>query len=250
MKEVFTGYKGKKKIVALTCYDYTSAQLVKDLNLDILLVGDSLGMVMLGYPNTHFVKLDEMILFTQAVKRANPDALIVADMPIGTCDTVEDALKNCKIMVEQADVKAVKIEGKPEIVKYVVNSGIEVMGHTGLKPQEMKQFKVQRGDEIIKEALALEEAGSFAVILECIPMDLAKKISRLLKIPTIGIGAGKFCDGQILVWHDMLGLFKDFRPKFVRKYGSVGENIRTAIRNYIADVKEERFPGDEETYLK
>ncbi len=244
--------KGNRKLTALTCYDYTWAKILGKSGVDFLLVGDSLGMVVLGYENTHLVTMQDMISHTQAVMRAVPSCLVVADMPIGSCETEQDAISNCHRLLQETGVKAVKIEGKSEIVEAVVGSGIEVMGHTGLKPQEAETYQVRgKGEEaemILKEALALEKAGCFALVLECIPSLLAKETTEKLTIPTIGIGAGKDCDGQILVLQDILGLFDDIHPRFVRRYANLKEESLKAVGNYIQDVKSGDFPNEKESY--
>lgn len=263
MTEQIRALKGKRKITALTAYDYPTAQILSEAGVDVLLVGDSLGMVVLGYPNTHFVTMEDMIRHTQAVIRGVAKAmhsglvgrapLVVADMPIASCDTAEFALQNCRRMVQETGVRAVKIEGMPDICAEVVQSGIAVMGHTGLKPQTAERMRVQGKSEpeaevIFQEALALEKAGCFAVVLECVPTDLGKRITEALTVPTIGIGAGPDCDGQILVLHDVLGLFTDFRPKFVKRYGHVREEIQKAVRLYVEEVQQGDFPSEEQSF--
>lgn len=252
MAEKIKSLKGKRRITALTCYDYVTAKILSEASLDILLVGDSLGMVVLGYENTHFVTLEDMIKHAQAVMRGASGVLVVADMPIGTCDTSSDAILNCRRVVEETGVRAVKIEGNPDVVKAVCDAGISVMGHTGLKPQQVSSFKVQgkggRAKEILEEALALEEAGCFSVVLECIPSSLGQEITEKLNIPTIGIGAGKDCDGQILVLHDAVGLFDDFKPKFVRRFGNLKKEMVEAVFGFKKAVVEEEFPGEGESY--
>lgn len=256
--------KGKQKITALTAYDVSSAQVLCEAGVDVILVGDSLGMVVLGYPDTHSVTMDDMIRHTQAVvrgverersKRAEFSSrpLVVADMPIGTCDFPELAVENCKRMIRETGAHAVKIEGLPESCVAVVSSGIPVMGHTGLKPQTAETMRVQgrdaeAADAILDEAKALEYAGCFAVVLECVPTSLGQSITRELAIPTIGIGAGPDCDGQILVSHDMWGLFPDFRPKFVKRYGDVRAVMLSSTRDFVREVREGVFPRDGEFY--
>jgi 3-methyl-2-oxobutanoate hydroxymethyltransferase len=253
MPHDFRRLKSQSKIVALTAYDYSMARLLSDAGVDLLLVGDSLGMVVLGYPSTHFVTMEDMIRHTQAVVRGHSRGLVVADMPIGSCDTVELALKNCRRMVEETGVKAVKIEGMPEICAAVVASGIAVMGHTGLKPQTAERMAVQGKSEpeaeaIVEEALALERAGCFSVVLECVPTLLGKRITESLSVPTIGIGAGPHCDGQILVSHDLLGLYQDFHPKFVKQYADLGAIISGAVAQYKKEVEGGVFPSEKESF--
>ncbi|HCW32467.1 MAG: 3-methyl-2-oxobutanoate hydroxymethyltransferase, 3-methyl-2-oxobutanoate hydroxymethyltransferase [Candidatus Peregrinibacteria bacterium GW2011_GWF2_39_17] len=253
MVDILRFLKGQRKIVALTAYDYSMAQILPDCGVDVLLVGDSLGMVVLGYNSTHFVTIEDMIRHTQAVMRgeakASGSSLVVADMPIGTCDTPKSALKHCRRMVAETEVKAVKIEGNAEVCKVVIDSGIAVMGHTGLKPQTAQKMGIcgkqtKEAQAIFDEAIALEKAGCFALVLECVPSSLAKRITEKLSIPTIGIGAGPDCDGQILVTHDILGLFTDFQPKFVKQYGNVRQSIEKAVRGFVGEVKSGVFPGD------
>lgn len=253
MAEKIKALKGKRKITALTCYDYVTAKILSEVGLDILLVGDSLGMVILGYENTHFVTLDDIIKHTSAVMRGASGILVVADMPIGTCDTALDAVKNCRRVVAETSVRAVKIEGNPDVVKAVSEAGISVMGHTGLKPQQVSSFKVQGkssdcAKELLDEALALEKAGCFSVVLECIPSSLGQEITEKLKIPTIGIGAGKDCDGQILVLHDAVGLFDDFKPKFVRRFGNLKKEMLNSVFQFKNAVLDEKFPSEKESY--
>lgn len=245
--------KGKRKITALTAYDYPTAKIVSEAGVDILLVGDSLGMVVLGYSSTHFVTLDDMIRHGQAVMRGNSKSLVVIDMPITTCDTPEKAVISCREVCKQTGAHAVKIEGLPESVKAVVRTGIAVMGHTGLKPQEVQSYKVQGKDDISRkkvfdEAVALEQSGAFAVILECIPSSLGLEITAKLHIPTIGIGAGPSTDGQILVLHDILGFSNDICPRFVRKYAHISQDISLAAHHFIDDVVSGNYPSEQESY--
>ncbi len=223
------------KIVALTCYDYLMAKAIGD-EVDILLVGDSLGMVVYGDENTKNVTIDEMIRHTQAVLRAEPEALVVADLPYG-CGLEEARKLPCK---------CVKVEGQPELVRELVEDGFKVMGHAGLKPQTAENFKVQSG--VLDEALAIQEAGAFSIVLECVSAKEAAEITEALDIPTIGIGAGAGCSGQILVLQDMLGLNKGFKPKFLRTYADLDEVVRGAVRRYRDDVVEGEFPSDAESY--
>lgn len=246
--------KGKRKLTMLTAYDFPTAKILSRCGVDILLVGDSLGMVVLGYPDTKSVTMQDMIRHTQAVMRGNVGgSLVVFDMPYRTFDTSLDAVENAKIAVKETGVTAIKIEGKPEIVKALTEAGFHVMGHTGLKPQMVERYKVVGKDErsaeaVFEEAKAIEAAGAFSVVLECVPSDLAQKITQTLRIPTIGIGAGSFCDGQVLVVSDFIGLYNELRPRFVRRYANIEEQIESAVRRYIEDVQEERFPLEEESY--
>ncbi len=245
--------KGHRKIVVLTAYDYPMAQILSEVGIDVILVGDSLGMVVLGYENTHFVTMNDMIRHTQAVMRGNTGAFVVADMPKGSYETNELAIKNVERMIEETGVRAIKIEGCPEICQALVEAGFSVMGHTGLKPQEAGKMKVKgrttaEEEMILDEVRALEEAGCFAVVLECIPTDLAKKITDMLRIPTIGIGAGPNCDGQVLVTSDLLGLYGDFTPKFVKKYVNLQEVIGEAVTRFKFEVENGIFPSQDESY--
>ncbi|MBI5754906.1 3-methyl-2-oxobutanoate hydroxymethyltransferase [Candidatus Peregrinibacteria bacterium] len=253
MPETIRTLKGKRKITALTAYDYSMAKILSRAGVDILLVGDSLGMVVLGYRNTHFVTLDDMIRHGQAVVRGNKGSLVVIDMPIGTCDTPEKAVENCRRACEETGARTVKIEGKAESVRAVCQAGISVMGHTGLKPQEVTKYTVQGGDSdsrkrVLDEAKALESAGAFSLILECVPSDLGREVTELLSIPVIGIGAGPHADGQILVSHDMLGFSSDIRPRFVRRYADLSETIFSAVKRYNEDVRNGDYPAESESY--
>jgi 3-methyl-2-oxobutanoate hydroxymethyltransferase len=229
------------------------ARVLSGADVDFLLVGDSLGMVVYGDSTTHFVTLEEMIRHTQAVVRGHARGLVVADMPLGTYETPEDALRNVHRLITETDVKAVKLEGSVAMCKSLVEAGIQVMGHTGLKPQQAERWKVQgqtpqSAEQIFDEAVALEAAGCFAVILECIPSTLAQRITKALSIPTIGIGAGSHCDGQILVTADLLGLFPDFHAKFVRRYVDLPGTIQKAIGAFVTDVQSGNFPSEGESY--
>jgi len=242
-----------KKLVMLTAYDYPTAKIVDEVGVDYLLVGDSLGMVVLGYPNTTFVTMQDMLHHVQAVARGAKKSIIVADMPIHTYDNTEDALKNAKLFIK-AGAHMVKIEGnKPEIVKALKKKNINVIGHLGLLPQTAETYRVQGKDrkaaqEIFQAAINLENAGVQAIILECIPQRLAEKITQQLKVPSIGIGAGKFCDGQVLVLHDVIGL-SGFQGKFVKQYANVRETIKNAVSAFKEDVLKERFPAEKESFL-
>ena len=240
--------KNKEKISMLTAYDFPSAGIMDSI-VDMILVGDSLGMVVLGYENTLNVTMNDMVMHTEAVARAVKSSLLVGDLPANSYDNEEDAIQNSKKLID-AGADCVKIENQHEIAEALVKENIEVMGHVGLTPQTITDFKVQgkeneAADKIINEAKALEKAGCFSIVLECVPIDLAKQISEELTIPTIGIGAGPDCDGQVLVMHDILGLFEKFRPKFVKRYANIAEEMRKAFSQYNKEVKEEKFPTDE-----
>lgn len=252
--------KEGEKISALTAYDYIIGSMLDDVGIDIILVGDSLGNVFQGQETTIPVTVDEIIYHTKAVRRAVKRALLVVDMPFLSYQiSIEDAIRNCGRVLKETGAEAVKIEGgKPMIptIKRLVEVGIPVMGHLGLTPQSIHKFgsydvrgkEKKEAENILKDAVALEEAGVFSVVLEKVPAKLAKKITNSISIPTIGIGAGPDCDGQILVVYDMIGMFEDFQPKFVRKYANVSKIIKNAFKNYIKDVKQRNFPSKEESF--
>jgi len=238
--------KSREKISVLTCYDYCTAKILDEAGIDILLVGDSLGMVVLGYKSTREVTMQDMIRHTKAVSNGTKKSFIVGDMPYNSDMTPEFALKNAKSLIS-AGADAVKIEGKPEIAAYLVKNQINVMGHVGLLPQTAESFSIHGKDkksaiEISDMSHALEKAGCFAIVIESIPAELARQITEKLKIPTIGIGAGKFCDGQVLVINDMLGLYPDFKPKFVRQYADLSSEIKKAVKKYSKEIKNGEFP--------
>ncbi|MBI2988747.1 MAG: 3-methyl-2-oxobutanoate hydroxymethyltransferase [Deltaproteobacteria bacterium] len=249
-----------EKIAVLTAYDYSFARILDEAGVDILLVGDSVGSVIQGQQSTLPVTVDEMIYHTKAVVRGRRRALVVADMPFLSYQvSLEEAKRNAGRFLQEAGAEAVKIEGGVhflETIEALVQMGIPVMGHVGLTPQSVHRFggyKVQGKEKeergiILQDALAVEEAGAFSVVLEGIPMDLAQEITRRLSIPTIGIGAGIHCDGQVLVVHDMLGLFDMYTPKFVKRYADVRGIITDAVKNFIAEVREEKFPGEEHSF--
>ncbi len=247
-------------IAVVTAYDYPMARLADEAGAEILLVGDSLGTVLLGYDSTLPVTMEDMLHHTRAVSRARPSAMVVGDMPFMSYQvSVEQAVLNAGRMVQEAGADAVKLEGGERVVpavRRIVEIGIPVMGHLGLTPQSVLAFggyKVQARGEADQERLAhearlLQEAGCFSLVLEGIPARLGASVSRELRIPTIGIGAGPGCDGQVLVSHDLLGLFHGHTPKFVRRYAELGEAMRGAFERYVADVKARRFPGERESY--
>ena len=243
--------KSKQKIAMLTAYDFPTAKLMDGI-VDIILVGDSLGMVILGYENTSQVTMDDMLRATSAVARGAKNTLIVGDMPIWTYENEKGALKNSKLFLE-AGAHAVKVEKKPEIAEFLVKNGIEVMGHIGLTPQTITTFKVQgkdkeSADKILDEAIALDKAGCFSLVLECIPSSLAKTITEAISIPTMGIGAGIHCDGQVLVTNDILGLYGDFKPKFLKRYAEIGNDMKKAFEEFAKEVREEKFPTEENSF--
>ncbi|MCJ7653908.1 MAG: 3-methyl-2-oxobutanoate hydroxymethyltransferase [Dehalococcoidia bacterium] len=247
----------KEKIVMLTAYDYSTAKLVDEAGIPLILVGDSLGMVMLGYESTIPVTMDEMIHHTKAVVRGTKQALVIGDMPFMTYHTnISDALRNAARFIQEGGAQAIKLEGGvtiAETVKRIVECGIPVMGHIGLTPQSIHQLGGHRvqgktpeaAERLLKDARALEQAGAFAVVLELVPAPLSKLITQKLSIPTIGIGAGSDCDGQIQVISDLLGLFSDFVPKHAKQYAKLAGTIRTALADYIAEVKAGKFPTAE-----
>jgi 3-methyl-2-oxobutanoate hydroxymethyltransferase len=249
-----------EKIPMLTCYDYPSARLLDGAGVPMLLVGDSLGQVVLGYESTVRVTMEEMLHHTKAVVRGSERALIVFDLPFMTYQaSAEDALRNAGRALQEGGAQAVKLEGgvvMAETVRRIVSVGIPVMGHIGLTPQSVYQlsgYKVQgRTPEaaatLYEDAIALEEAGAFAVVLESVPTPLAKRISERLTVPTIGIGAGPYCDGQVQVISDMLGLFADFVPKHAKRYAQLTDIISEAVNRYKVEVSEGSFPGREQSF--
>ncbi len=248
------------KITCLTAYDYPTARLLDEAGVDILLVGDSLGMVVLGYESTLPVTMEEMLQCTRAVRRGTRHALLVADMPYGSYhDDPAEAVRHAIRFVKEAGAEAVKLEGgerRMELIARLVDAEIPVMGHIGLTPQSVNAFggfRVQgkseeAGEQLLRDARAVEAAGAFSIVLESIPRELAARITAKLKIPTIGIGAGPDCDGQVLVIHDLVGLSFGHKPKFARRYANVGEMISRAAAEYCRDVQQGSFPSDEESY--
>ena len=252
--------KGAQRIGMITAYDYPSARVADAAGADVILVGDSLGMVILGYPDTLQVTVDDMLHHTRAAARGAQRALVIGDMPyLSYHVSIEESVRNAGSFV-RAGAHAVKIEGgKPQRIKTVeaiLDAEIPVMGHIGLTPQSVNAlggFKLQgkAADDarrLVDEALALEQAGCFSLVLEMVPSELAAIITERLSIPTIGIGAGPHCDGQVLVFHDLLGLYDGHTPRFVRQYAHVGETMQSAIGQYLADVREGRFPTDAESF--
>ena len=251
--------KNKEKISVITSYDYWSAKICDNAGIDILLVGDSGGMVMLGYDSTIPVNMKEMLMFTKAVATGTKRSLIVSDMPFGSYQIdVKHAVKNAIRFIKSGS-DAVKLEGGIEMIdkiKAILNMGIPVMGHIGLKPQTTRLwegYKVQgntalSGTKLLREAKELEKVGVFAIVLEMVTLEVAELISKNLKIPTIGIGSGPHCDGQVLVLHDMLSLYDKIKPRFVKSYINLSETILNALYNYISDVKNSKFPEDQHSY--
>jgi 3-methyl-2-oxobutanoate hydroxymethyltransferase len=245
-----------QKLTVLTCYDYAMARLLDAAGVDALLVGDSLGMVVQGQPNSLAVTLEEVIYHTRLVARGTQRSLLIADMPFMSYQvSPQQALTNAGRLVKEAGAHAVKLEGGvrvAEAVAAVVGADIPVMGHVGLTPQSVHRlggFRVQRDEErLIEDALAIEKAGAFALVVECVPAAMAAKLTKAVKIPTIGIGAGAGCDGQVLVTHDMLGLFADLQPRFVKQYADLGAAITNAVQAYCREVREGVFPGREHEF--
>src|SRR5580700_9134141 len=252
-------FETKQKITCLTAYDYPTARVLDEAGVDILLVGDSLAMVVLGYENTLPLTVDEMLHHVRAVRRGTQRALLVADMPYGSFHvSIEESVRNAIRLVKEG-AEAVKLEGgekRIELISRIVEAEIPVMGHVGLTPQSVHAlggFQVQgKTDEtarqVERDALAVEAAGAFAVVLESMPRELAARITQKLRIPTIGIGAGPDCDGQILVFNDMMGLTMGHTPKFARRYASLSQEISRAVSEYCDDVKSGRFPSDGESF--
>jgi 3-methyl-2-oxobutanoate hydroxymethyltransferase len=249
-----------ERITCLTAYDYSFARILDEAGIEMLLVGDSLGCVVQGGANTLAVTMDEMIYHTRLVARGRKRALVIGDMPFMSYQTGKDeALRNAGRFFKEAGAEAIKLEGGVAVqdsIRAIVDAGMPVMGHIGLTPQSVHQFggyKVQgreseRRDALLRDAIAVEQAGAFAVVLEGIPQDLAGEITERLTIPTIGIGAGMQCDGQVLVIHDMLGLFDDFVPKFVKRYADVKQTMLGAVKEFVGEVKERKFPAAEHSF--
>lgn len=249
-----------KRITMLTAYDYSMASLIDQCGIDMILVGDSLGMVALGYDSTVPVTMDEMLHHAKAVAKAAKHALIVGDMPFMSYHvSKEEAVKNSGRFLKEAGCHAVKLEGGIEqapTIEAIVKAGIPVVGHIGLTPQTataLGGYKVQGKDKesaqkLLNDSLAIAEAGAFALVIECVPSGIAKAITESINIPTIGIGAGPHCDGQVLVTNDMLGLFEKMTPKFVKKYVNLAPMIKNAIENYISEVENGQFPDSEHSF--
>ena len=246
--------KGAQKITMLTAYDYPMAKILDEAGCDIILVGDSLGNVVLGYENTTHVTMNDMLHHTRAVSRGVKDAMIITDMPFLSYQTgIKDAVVNAGSLISEGYANGVKLEGGKEIcpvIEALINAGIPVVAHLGLTPQRIntigsysKQGKTEEAAaKLLEDAKAVEAAGAFALVLESLPSELAKKISESISIPTIGIGSGPHCDGQVLVLYDMLGLFKDYVPSFVKQYAQLNDRVKTAVHSYIDEVREGVFP--------
>lgn len=255
------GMKQKgEKVAVLTAYDYLIAGYLDEAGIDIILVGDSLGNVFQGQPTTLPVTVDEVIYHTKAVCRGVNRSMVVVDMPFLSYQvSVEEAVQNCGRVLKETDAGAVKLEGGREIadvVKRLIEVGIPVMGHLGLTPQSIHKFggyevrgrEAKEAQRILADAKLLDELGIFTLVLEKIPSQLARKVSKSVTAATIGIGAGQHCDGQVLVVYDMLGMFEDFRPKFVRRYAEIGSTLGEAFKHYVRDVKAGKFPGKSESF--
>ncbi len=247
-----------EKISMVTAYDYSQAVLVEKSGIEIILVGDSLSMTMLGYPGTVNLTTDEMIHHIRPVVKGAPTPMIVGDMVFGSYnESVTQAVASANRLMKEGGCDVIKLEGgRPDVVKAIVDAGIPVQGHIGLTPQTaslLGGFKVQgksldSAKKIIDEAKALEEAGAFSIVVECVPEELGGAITSAISIPTIGIGAGRLCDGQVLVFHDMLGLFDKFLPKFVKQYAQIGTEIVEALTEYREDVRRGSFPEEKHTF--
>jgi len=244
----------------LTAYDYLTAKFLDQAGVEIILVGDSLSNVIQGNETTLPVTLNEMIYHTKIVQKAVKNALVVSDMTFMSYQVgTKEAIENCGRVMKETGCNALKLEGGhfiAETIRRIVEIGIPIMGHLGLTPQSINKFgsyktrgvDKEEAEQIFSDALLLEKSGCFAIVLEKIPSKLAQKVTKALKIPTIGIGAGKHCDGQVLVTHDMLGMIEEFHPRFVRRYMNLAKDIRNAFKRYIKDVKSNSFPTDEESY--
>ncbi len=264
MKNTVTSLQEMKqrgeKISMLTCYDYSTACLMEEAGINAILIGDSLGMTMMGYSDTLPVTVDDIIHHCASVSRGLKDTFLVADMPFMSYQTsVYDAVKNAGRLVKEGHAQAVKLEGGASVcqqIKAIVNADIPVVAHIGLTPQSINAFggfkvqgkNIERALQILEDAKAVEEAGAFMVTLECVPEELATLISKELTIPTIGIGAGNGCDGQVLVYQDMLGMFSGFKPKFVKHFANIGEEMKRAFSQYDAEVKSKAFPAEEHNF--
>jgi 3-methyl-2-oxobutanoate hydroxymethyltransferase len=249
----FRNLKGKEKIIMLTAYDYQIAKILDEEVINIILVGDSLGMVVQGYGDTKNVTMEDMLYHTRAVARGAKKTPIIGDMPLNSDSTIEDALRNAKSFLD-AGAHGVKIEGnKTEVIKALISNGIPVMGHIGLLPQTAPTYRVrgkatEDAQKILQDAVQLDKLGVFTMVLESIPESLAKKITKAIGAPTIGIGAGKHCDGQVLVINDMLGLDPTFNPKYVKRYANLNQIIKKAVEDFRQEVRDGEYPDYEHAY--
>lgn len=249
-----------EKIAMLTAYDYTSAKIIDQAGIDIILVGDSAANVMAGHETTLPITIEQMIYHAQSVVRAVKNPMVVVDMPFGTYQgNSKLAVSNAIRIMKEAEADALKVEGGSEIIESIltiISAGIPVMGHLGLTPQSIHKFgtynvrarEEAEANKLIEDAISLEQAGCFALVLEKIPAEVGKRVAEILKIPVIGIGAGNGVDGQVLVMHDMLGLTQEFSPRFLRRYHDLHQEMLKAVQNYIKDVKDKDFPNDQEQY--
>jgi 3-methyl-2-oxobutanoate hydroxymethyltransferase len=244
-----------RRLAVLTAYDYTTARLFDQAGVDAILVGDSLGMVVQGHAHSLRVTLDEVAYHTRCVARGTARALVIADLPFMTYQlSAEQALASAGRLIQEGDAHAVKLEGggrSVEQIRKIVNAGIPVMAHVGLTPQSVRQlggFRVQRDTKLVDDAKAVADAGAFAVVVECVPAELAAQVTAAISVPTIGIGAGAGCDGQVLVAHDMLGLFDAVRPRFVKRYAELGDAVRKAAEAYCREVRDGAFPTKEHEF--
>ncbi len=245
--------KGKKRIIMLTAYDYQMAKILDETGIDLILVGDSLGMVVQGYGDTKSVTMADMVYHTKAVARGAKSTFIIGDMPINSCNTIEDGLANAE-RFREAGAHGVKIEGnRPKVIKALIDAGIPVMGHIGMLPQIAEAYRVkgkkpEEAEQILQDASDLDRLGVFSIVLECIPESLAKKITESVDAVTIGIGAGKYCDGQVLVINDILGLDLSFKPKYVKLYANLNKIVKDAVTKFMTEVTAGEYPDDERTY--
>jgi len=259
-KKIIEKKNNGEKIVTITSYDYSFAKIVDECGIDLILVGDSLSMVILGYKNTLAVTMEEMIHHTKAVSRGVSNAMIVGDMPFLSYKiNIQEAVRNAGRFIQEGGAEAVKVEGGTKIcptIEAIIDADIQVMGHIGLTPQAVYEFggflvqgkTIETAKNLIFDAKNLEKSGVFSIVLESIPWQIAKLITKSIDIPTIGIGAGSYCDGQILVINDMLGLFTDFKPKFLKYFGDVGKSVRNALFNYKNEVEKGLYPDREHSY--
>lgn len=252
-QETIRQKKGKEKIIMLTAYDYPMAKILDEMKIDLILIGDSLGMVVQGHSDTKSVTMEDMIYHARNVARGVKDTPIIGDMPINSYNTAKEGLENAMKFLD-AGAHGVKIEGnKPDIVKTLVEKRIPVMGHVGMLPQTAQSYKVkgkttEEAEKILQDAIELDKHGVFSIVLECIPESLAKKITENVKAPTIGIGAGQHCDGQVLVINDMLGLDEGFKPKFVKRYANLNAVVKSAVAKFREEVLSGKYPDEEHTY--
>lgn len=245
--------KGKEKIVMLTAYDYQTAKILDQTGIDMILVGDSSGMVVQGYRDTKSVTMEDMLFHTRAVARGATNKPVIGDMPIKTVETPPQAMENARRFIE-AGADAVKIEGnRTDAIRALIDENVPVMGHVGMLPQQAGSYHVkgkepEEAQRILKDAVDLDKIGTFSIVLECIPQSLAKRITESVKTPTIGIGAGKHCDGQVLVINDLLGIDGDFKPKYVKAYANLNSTITDAVTRFMDEVRAGNYPDDQHTY--